>query len=191
MCNDSLAAAASCRAGNNPPPSGSMTTTLGGTYLNTQYPVTCGNHITKWHYCYHTEATTPRSTLSMTVSVWSWDAATNTYIVSPNSIRTITLQPVQTLAKIFCVEESLNETDYITVSKGDVIGVVLPSSISIPIVSSSTSSERFIMKHSRNDSPLNLSCSMLCPEYEAALHLYATIGKSILNVFLMVITLLT
>ena len=127
----------------------------------------------------------------MTVSVWSLDTATNTYIVSPSSIRIITLQPIQTLAKIFCVEESLNETDYITVSKGDVIGVVLPSSISIPIVSSSTSSEKFIMKHSRNDSPLNLSCSMLCPEYETALHLYATIGKSILNVLLMVITLLT
>ena len=89
------------------------------------------------------------------------------------------------------MEECLNETDYITVSKGDVIGVVLPSSISIPIVSSSTSSEKFIMKHSRNDSPLNLSCSMLCREYETALHLYATIGKSILNVLLMVITLLT
>ena len=113
----------------------------------------------------------------MTVAVWSLDTATNTYIVSPSSIRTITLQPVQTLAKIFCVEECLSETDYITVSKGDVIGVVLPSNLSIPIVSSSASSEKLIIKHSRSDSPLNLSCSMLCPKYETALHFYATIGK--------------
>ena len=113
ICNHSPAATTSCRVGNNPPPSDAVTTGLSGTYLNTQYPVTCGNHITKWHYCYHTEAATPGATLSMTVAVWSLhfgkkcvycdnlvclahfvfysvDTATNTYIVSPSSIKTIT-----------------------------------------------------------------------------------------------------
>ena len=71
------------------------------------------------------------------------------------------------------------------------IGVVLPSNTAIPLVSSSASSEKFIMKHSQNDSPSNLSCSMLCPQYETALHLYATIGKQNVKVLLMVITLLT
>ena len=87
------------------------------------------------------------------------------------------------------MEESLNETEFIQVSQGDVIGVVLPSNTAIPIVSSSASSEMVIMKHSQNDSPLNLSCSMLHPKYETALHLYATIGKQNVNMYLMVITL--
>ena len=170
--------AATCRAGNNPSPADAVNTSShGGTYLNTQYPVTCGNHITKWHYCYHTEAATPGSTLSMTVAVWSLDTAINTYIVSPSSIRTITLQPITTLAKIFCVEHNLGETEYSMVSPGDVIGIVLPSTNAIPIVSTSAGSEKYIVKHAQNEHPLNVVQSKLQAVYETTLHLYATVGK--------------
>ena len=170
------AVAATCRVGDNTPPSVVLISGLSGTYINTQYPVTCGNHITKWHYCYHTEAAISGSTLSMTVAVWSMDAATSTYIVSPVSIRTITLLPVQTRAKIFCVVTFLTETDYIILSHGDVIGMVLPSNNPIPIVSSQVSSEKYTMKHSQSDYPLNITQSNLLPITETVLHLYATIG---------------
>ena len=170
------AVAASCRAGNNPTPSDSVTTHTSGTYLNTQYPVTCGNHITKWHYCYHTEAATPGATLSITVAVWSLDTATNTYIVSPSSIRNITLQPIQTLAKIFCVEESLNETEYVVVSTGDLIGVVLPSNNVIPVISSNSESA-ISMKFSQSEVPLSFLKLELLNSTGIALHLYASIGK--------------
>ena len=99
--------AATCRIRDNPPFSVALISGL----THTQYPVTCGNHITKWHYCYHTDTATPGSTMSMTVAVWSWDAAT-AYILCPSSIRTITLQPVQTQAKIFCVVKFLTETKH-------------------------------------------------------------------------------
>ena len=155
-----------------------MTSSLGGTYLNVGTPVTCNNHITKWHYCYHTEAATPgESTLSMIVAVWSLDTATNTYIVSPTSIRTITLQPIQTLAKIFCVEELLSENDFVLVSTGDVIGVVLPSNGAIPIVSSNANPPLSIMKRSQNGNPIDLLQSDLIDLSSSALHLYATISK--------------
>ena len=153
-----------------------MTSSLGGTYFNVESPVTCNNHITKWHYCYHTGAATPGSTLSMTVAVWSLDTDTNAYIVSPSSIRTITLQPVQTLAKIFCVEESVNQSEFVQVSLGDVIGVVLPSSNAIPIISSSVDPLIAIKKHPRNESPVDLLQSDLSYLSSTALHLYATVG---------------
>ena len=113
----------------------------------------------------------------MTVAVWSLHTATNTYIVSSSSIRTITLQPNQTLAKIFCVEESLSENDSVLVSTGDVIGVVLSSSNAIPIVSSNANAPVSIMKHSQNENPIDLLQSDLIDLSNSALHLYATISK--------------
>ena len=113
----------------------------------------------------------------MIVAVWSLDANTSTYIVSPSSIRIITLQPVQTLAKIFCVEESLSETEFIQVSQGDVIGVVLPPNNAIPIVSSNAGSTHYIMKVLQSQYLINTVQSKLFTECEMALHLYATVGK--------------
>ena len=97
-------------------------------------------------------------------------------MVSPSSIRTITLQPVQTLAKIFCVEETLSETEYIVVSRGHVIGVVLPSINGTPIISFNASSEKYIMK-TQSDGSLNIDQSSLFTQSGIALQLNATIGK--------------
>ncbi len=64
----------------------------------------------------------------MTVAVWRLDSNTNTntYSVLTDTVRIIALQLVATLAKIFCVEETLDPAEYVQVSQGDVIGVVLP-----------------------------------------------------------------
>ena len=158
-------------------PSDPVTSGLSGTYINTQYPVTCGNYITKWHYCYYTQEATPGSTLSMTVAVWSLNTATNTYTVSPSSIKTITLQPVQTLAKVFCIEESLNETEFVQVSQDDVIGVVLPSSNAIPIISFSLESHKHVLKYSENETPVNVLQYNARKEDNVSMHLRATLSK--------------
>ena len=113
----------------------------------------------------------------MTVAVWSLDVATDTYVVNPNSIKTITLQPVQTLAKIFCIEESLDERDFILVSQNDVIGVVLPSSNPIPILGSNADPSIQLRRHISSTSPADVISSELTTLSSSVLHLYATIGR--------------
>ena len=150
-----------------------------GVILNTQYPVTCGNYITKWHYCYYTNFIAPQATttLSMTVAVWYLNETTNINVVYPRSIRTITQQPVSTQDKIFCVEEALNETDYIPVQQGDIIGVVLPLLSAIPIVSYSHNSDDLISGNIFFWNPTNINKSYLWPSGNRLLHLYASLGK--------------
>lgn len=114
--------------------------------------------------------------LSMTVAVWTLDSNVGTYVVSPRSIRTITLQTVSTLPKIFCVEEVLDVSEYVLVSQGDIIGVVLPSSNPIPLLSSNSGSGVSLLKHSQDTSAMNLTSSQFTTMSGTALHLYATIG---------------
>ncbi len=155
-----------------------ITSGFSGTYLNVGFPVTGKNHITKWHYCYYPQATTPGSVLSMKVAVWSLDVASNTYIVNPRSIRFITLTAVQTLAKIFCVQEPINQTEYVSVSHGDVIGLSLHSANAIPIVGSSSLNSTTLLKvNTEKDFPSDMSEADLMTMTTRTLHLHATLGK--------------
>ena len=138
----------------------------------------CSDHITKWNYCYYTSDATAGQTYTMTVAVWRLDSNTNTYNVLTDTVRIITLQPVTTLAKIFCVEETLDPAEYVQVSQGDVIGAVLPSSNPVPVIGSNTGSTFFsLMKHSHNSVAINLLSSELTTLSETALHLYTTLSK--------------
>ena len=174
-----IAKSNSCSAGNKLPPADPAATLPAGTYLNTQSPVACGNHITKWHYCYYTGATVAGSTLSMTVAVWSLDSATNTYMASRDSIKNVILQPVQTPAKIYCVEVALLEEEYFPVSQGDVIGVVLPSENKIPVVGFSEQMDNHFLQYSSKEMFTPIQVSGLRSGRNLFVHLSATIGKCI------------
>ncbi len=138
----------------------------------------CSDHITKWNYCYYTSDATAGQTYTMTVALWRLDSNTNTYNVITDTVRIITLQPVTTLAKIFCIEETLDPSEYVQVSQGDVIGAVLPSSNPVPVIGSNTGSTFFsLMKHSHNSVAINLLSSELTTLSETALHLYTTLSK--------------
>jgi len=77
---------------------------------------------------------------------------------------------------VFCVEEVLNATDYIFVLNGDVVGVVLPSSNLIPVVSSNPG-DSSLMKHNHSVNLSSLLTSELISFPGFALHLYANLGK--------------
>ena len=127
---------------------------------------TCGNHITKWHYCYHTEAATPGATLSMTVAVWSLHFGKKCVYCDnfsvPCTLRFFTVW-IQLLTHILCLllasrpshsTYSNSSQDFLCrrVSKWDWIYTsitrccdrcgFLPSNTAIPLVSSSASSEK-------------------------------------------------
>ena len=153
-----------------------MTESLSGTYLDTSNAAMCSGHIISWHYCYYTSAAPAGQTHTMTVAAWRLDSGTETYQLVQGTNRTITLDPVQTLAKIFCVEEALDPADYVAVSQGDVIGVVLPSTNPIPVVSSNSGSS--LMRHSQSVSAINLLSSEFTVVSNSALHVYTKLGEA-------------
>ena len=169
----------SCRVGNNPAATSPVSTSLlSGTYLNTDHPVNCAteNTITSWHYCYYTSGVTPGQTYTMTVGVWSLDAGANTYQLTEGSARTLTLVPVFTLAKVFCMEETLKDSDFISVSQNDVIGVVLPATnATTPVLSSTTSTS--LLRHDQTTTSKSLSRSDFSAVTNTALHLYSNLGN--------------
>ena len=166
MSNDS-----SCTAGSNPAASVAVTTGLGGTYLNTRYPVMCdGNFITKWNFCYYTQNLINASKLNMTLAVWSKD---HNETVFPRYFTRISIIHNHTLAKVFCVEHSLSREDYLPVSQGDTVGVVLPSDNPIPVIGSG---ETNYLKYR---SELNLQSITMnsLTSASAIIHVEAVIGK--------------
>ena len=59
-------------AGDNPPPSHPQTN-VSGVHINTQTPVTCGDTIIKFKYCFYPESTMHMETYTMQIGVWSYE----------------------------------------------------------------------------------------------------------------------
>ena len=163
----------SCIAGSNPAGSVAVATGLGGTYLNTRHPVKCdGNFITKWHFCYYTQYLTDASKLNMTLAVWSKDRH-ETSVFLPRFSTRISIIHNHTLTKVFCMEHSLSTEDYLPVSHGDIVGVVLPSDNPIPVIGSGETND---LKYRSERSLQNIMINSLTPT-SAIMHVEAVIGK--------------
>ena len=113
----------------------------------------------------------------MTVATWSFNSTANTYYLTEGSNHFITLQPTETLPKIFCKEEILDSSEYIYVNVGDIIGVVLPLRNPIPLVSSNSGSSFSLLKHSEDTITGDLSNSELTTLSQTALHLHTSLGE--------------
>ncbi len=121
----------SFQVGNNP--SSSTPDGNPGVYLNTEFPAECDGVVTAWHYCYYPQdASDSDTTYRASVAVWRFDNTTDQYILLNGSITLIELQPVDTLARIYCTQEIL--VNSIEISRGDVTGVVLPTENPIPMI---------------------------------------------------------
>lgn len=81
-----------------------------------------------------------------------------------------------TLAKIFCIEEVPNPANSVAMAEGDVVGVVLPSSNSIPVVSTNADSSQQLMKHAQSTTTSDLLSSEFTTITGSALHVYANLG---------------
>ena len=169
---------ARCTAGSNPAASVAMTTGLSGTYLNTDHAVWCDdddNFITKWHFCYYTQNLTTGSTLSMTLAIlWSSYESVDSYEFHPRRFTRISIIHNRTLAKIFCVEHSLSREDYLPVSHGDIVGVVLPSDSPIPVIGSGETITDFLKYRSEQNLESIMYDSLTSTS--AIMHVEAVIG---------------
>ena len=154
----------SCRVGNSS--TSSTPAANPGVYLNTEFPAECDGVVTAWHYCYYPQdASDSNTTYTASVAVWRLDNTTDQYILLNGSITLIELQPVDTLARIYCTQEIL--VNSIEVRRGDVIGVVLPTENPIPMIGMESEN---ILHYSDTLDDFFESLS-------SALHLYAEISK--------------
>ncbi len=99
------------------------------------------------------------------MAVWRLVSTTDQYILLNGSITLIELQPVDTLAHIYCTQEIL--VNSIEVRRGDVIGVMLPTENPIPMIG--MESENILHYSETLDDLFRL--------LNSALHLYAEISK--------------
>ncbi len=164
----------SCRGGNNP--SSSRPDSRPGIYLNTEFPAECDGVVTAWHYCYYPEdASDSDTTYTASVAVWRLDNTTDQYILLNGSITLIELQPVDTLARIYCTQEIL--VNSIEIRQGDVIGVVLPTENPIPMIGMQSENESMILRRLGSDDVAQLRLDGPLAVVSRALHLYTDIGK--------------
>ena len=95
----------------------------------------------------------------------------------PGSDYTLQLvQPVSTLARIFCKIEVLQPQDYVRVQTDDVIGVSLPTQNPLPLVASDATGYSLMMNSALN-TPATLQSASLSEGTNMALHLSPIIGK--------------
>ena len=101
----------------------------------------------------------------------------NQYELLPGSNYNIQLiQPASTPARIFCKTEILQPENYVQVETGDVVGVSLPTSNSLPIVASGATGYS-LMTHTALNAPMTILTSLLTPASNMTFHLFPTIGK--------------
>ena len=162
----------SSRVGNNP--SSSTADDRPGIYLNNEFPAVCDGVVTAWHYCYYPEdASDSTTTYTASVAVWRYDDTTDQFILLNGSITLIELQPVDTLARIYCTQELLEPVNYIAIRQGDVIGMVLPIENYIPMIGMESDNMLLMREGSEDLSP----SSVLNSSSFLALHLYVEIGR--------------
>ena len=134
--------------------------------------------VTAWHYCYYPEgldASDSTTTYTASVAVWRYDDTTDQFILLNGSITLIELQPVDTLARIYCTQELIEPVNYITIRQGDAIGVVLPTENYIPMIGNESDSTLLTIVRPGDVEVSSILNGLLTQSL--ALHLYAEIGK--------------
>ena len=169
------------RVGNNPTPSSYSGGE--GTYLNINFPAECDGVVTAWHYCYYPgSASANQRTYTASVALWHYDNSSNQYYVVDGSVTLIELQPVDTLARIFCTQVLLAPANYTEIRREDIVGVLLPSSNPIPLIGRDEDNT-LLRNNIGRSSPSNVSSDQLL-EQSLAIHLYADIMRKSENAIL-------
>ena len=156
-------------AGSNPPPS--AVENIRGIYLNMEFPAKRDGLLTAWQYCYYTftDPNMLRMTYTASVALWRPGNSSDQYDLVTGSITRMRLNPVATLATIYCTEMQLDSTHHTEIRQGDVVGVILPPQNPIPLIGREN-----VHNISRNPNQQVLSNLMLSDlrQEKIALHLY-------------------
>lgn len=164
-----------CRVGDNP--KGTTEYTAQGTYLNTQYPAQCNGTVTSWHYCYYPSgADDHEETYTAFIALWRHDATLDQYTIVDGSVSDIQIQGVEMPHDIYCTQHLLDSDNHVEIRTGDVVGVLLPEDLPIPMIGSGNT--YWIKRDDTNRmSPANITDTTFNFAW-LAIHLYADITET-------------
>ena len=167
----------SCRVGHNPTKSGLFRTIAGFTFLNREFPAECDGEITAWNYCYYRDNNyfDDGETYTATVAVWRFNNVTGRYDVVEGSTSMLTevYRPRRFETDFYCRLASLTPDNYVEVMQGDIIGVSLPTTNSIPMLGH-TNPDNYALGRFTASTPSSFTAGGLTPQFQS-LHLYADI----------------
>ena len=108
----------------------------------------------------------------MTLAVWTRDQNKTFHL---RNFTRISITHNCTLARVYCAEHSLSIEDYLPVSNGDIVGVVLPSVYPIPVIGLG-GGDTDILEY-RSDQNLKSTMYNSLTATSAIMHVEAVIGK--------------
>ena len=163
--------------GHNPTKSGIFINTAGFTFLNREFPAECDGEITAWNYCYYRDSSYLNNgeTYTATVAVWRFNNVTGRYDVVEGSVSLLTevYRPRRFKMDFYCRLELLTPDNYVEVMQGDIIGVSLPTTNSIPMLGHSNPDD-YALDRFTASTPTSVAPSGLTQRFQS-LHLYADI----------------
>ena len=153
-----------------------------GLYLDVDHPAVCSGSITAWHFCHYAPWLFSSATYSALFQVWRETTSGNyTKVFEVPQEGDIPRRQRQFL----CVDITLAESEYVSVTQGDVLGVYMPGTRGLRMIAMDQTGNRL------HHSPAVLDVSQLTQitldstqeMIDHALHLTADIGTCATNCF--------
>ena len=167
---------------NSPP----LSVVPAGLYLNTDYRFNCNGSLTAWNLCYY--LTDRQSPTQIKTGIWRRRENGELFELVNESTTTLNITNPGDGTKFLCRRWNLNESWFVNVQEGDIIGVYIEDTLSIHLFESnpnSNSNNREIMKvDNANDILSNVSSSMMrgVPYF---LYVEAVIGNFVCTNFIL------
>ena len=147
-----------------------------GLYIDIGNPALCSGQITAWNLCYYN----PRpsilpsvSTLQISLQIWRFDGPQNGVRVGTH-VETVTIP--ETPESFQCIKIELSPDEYMNVSAGDFIGVLMNRDAVLPVVGNIEDST-LLFSPANLFVPTELNMDNIQTRSRNALHVTAEIGK--------------
>lgn len=116
------------------------------------------------------------STYSASVALWRQDSnVSDVYNIVNGSVRVLQLQGMQLLANIYCIREYLDPEDHVKIRQGDIVGVFIPTPLTLAIRMIGTSGDYNIRRDTAGQLAPSVQLSSLIVQ-ALRIHLYADIS---------------
>lgn len=155
--------------------------TVSGQYLDHNRPFTCSQgHLTAWHYCFYTSTITESGIYQAFFRVWRPTTQSDfTLIHSHHLAVPINHNILSTNTTLRCDTEVLEADEYVSVLRGDILGVYMPNMSPLYVTFTGGVSSR-IYYDTRGqrlaETEKSVSVRSLRESPRLGIHLYADIG---------------
>ena len=105
-----------------------------GLFIDTDNPAVCSGQITAWNVCYYNNprSFTQLNTLQISLQIWRFDEPIRNSVRVDEHVETVTIP--ETPENFQCITAELSPDEYMNVSTGDLVGVLLVMDAVLPVV---------------------------------------------------------